>query len=977
MVKDAVTLQSQSIYERTMKNHAFATIVALSMLFSCSRGKNEMVYMYTDRAEPTGVTQTVFNAEGGVVHLGNEAALSVFPESLPQEQISITLKRLEKPESQGEIRPVGPAYEFSPHDIEFLTDNQVRFCYSVADLQSAGLEEKTIQVYYLDPDTRRYESVGGTVDFSAHCVTAAVNHFSTYLPAAYQLINVVGNNPPAVTGTAIVPTQAIASLPLRLRVIITDFDTGHNQGAIASAILTYRMVGEATGSTFPHSLPLVPDMADVTGQRYFAIIPPNHVTTVGIEYRIRAMDNLGAVRELPNVTPTTFITRTVPHTLNPGVRLRINNPGLIISAGFARDLTVQARDETGTWRIVEADGGGSALGSVSRVVPQRLRFTAQTVGVGPLNVTSGSETATLSIDVRPGQLAAIRVLDASGMPVMEPVRVPQNASYQFDAVGYDAYGNHVLVPPAFTVTGGIGSISPTGDFTAGALAPMNGTITAEFAGFSDTIPVNILTVPSVSGTFPAEAASAVKVNTTISVVFSEPMSAVTLTSSTTTSCTGSIHVSKDDFLTCVPMSGAAPVLSSDQRIASITPASALSGSSTYKIRITTEAKNQQAVGLAAVYTSASGFTTGASPAWQSTAAMSSPRVMHSATLLNDGRVLVVGGVDDTDTPLASAEIFDPALGGGVGGFTPTGGLPLARREHTATKLQDGRVLIVGNALEASENYVFDPAANGGNGLFSPTGSCVIPRGQTSATLLPDGRVLIVGGGLNAETSAEIFDPAGNSGIGSFSLTGTMAYPRLGPAASRLVDGRVMIVGTNSALAPIGAWLTAEIFDPMGNSGTGSFSEAPAQVSPRGRHTMTSLADGRLFMAGGVERRPDPPHSTFLPIVTQIYDPAANSGAGTFAAGPNFASRDGHTATRLHDGRVLLTGGAEYSINTASAFLFDPDGNVGMGSITLTAPMVLTRTFHTATRLTDGRVLVVGGYADVGLQPTASAAVYSP
>jgi hypothetical protein len=178
--------------------------------------------------------------------------------------------------------------------------------------------------------------------------------------------------------------------------------------------------------------------------------------------------------------------------------------------------------------------------------------------------------------------------------------------------------------------------------------------------------------------------------------------------------------------------------------------------------------------------------------WSLTGSLGTRRDGHTATLLPDGRVLVVGGYGD-DGYLASVEVYDPALGI----WSPVDELSTARWYHTATLLPDGRVLVAGGfGIEGAlaDAWLYDPTAAPGS-AWSPTGTMITSRGMHTATLLPDGRILVVGGlgGHGPEgylPGAEVYDPV----LGTWSLTGSMSVPRAVHSATLLVAGRVLVAG---------------------------------------------------------------------------------------------------------------------------------------------------------------------------------------
>ncbi|CAG2139667.1 kelch repeat-containing protein [Cupriavidus numazuensis] len=233
----------------------------------------------------------------------------------------------------------------------------------------------------------------------------------------------------------------------------------------------------------------------------------------------------------------------------------------------------------------------------------------------------------------------------------------------------------------------------------------------------------------------------------------------------------------------------------------------------------------------------------ATRSWARTGSLAQNRQAHSATLLADGRVLVAGGFSTGGgNALSSSELFDAFSGK----WSPTGSLGDGRDSHTATLLPDGRVLVAGGegkgsnqgALASAELY--DPAT----GTWSSTGSLGQARKQHTATLLPSGKVLVAGGegpGGTALASAELYDPA----TGTWTTTGSMSHARNAYATASLADGRVLAAGGfdgTSALA------SAELYDPA----SGTWSPTGSLRQARDFHTATRLANGRVLVAGGIE-----------------------------------------------------------------------------------------------------------------------------
>ena len=212
----------------------------------------------------------------------------------------------------------------------------------------------------------------------------------------------------------------------------------------------------------------------------------------------------------------------------------------------------------------------------------------------------------------------------------------------------------------------------------------------------------------------------------------------------------------------------------------------------------------------------SGATTLTVTGFVFTGSLHTARYVHTATLLNNGMVLVAGGQGSSGS-LASAELYNPA----TGTFTLTGSLNTARYGHTATLLNNGMVLMAGgqNAsgfLASAELY------NPATGTFTPTGSLNTARYQPTATLLNNGMVLIAGGQGSSSTflaSAELYNPT----TGTFTPTGSLNTARYGHTATLLNNGMVLMAGGFQGFGSSPYLASAELYNPA----TGTFSTPPA------------------------------------------------------------------------------------------------------------------------------------------------------
>lgn len=326
--------------------------------------------------------------------------------------------------------------------------------------------------------------------------------------------------------------------------------------------------------------------------------------------------------------------------------------------------------------------------------------------------------------------------------------------------------------------------------------------------------------------------------------------------------------------------------------------------------------------------------------------MNVARATHTATLLNNGTVLVTGGLTLIGPASDTAEIYDP--GTHAWRLLPAR-MTVSRADARAVKLQDGRVLIVGGAASPSAE-IFDPLTE----QFSATGAPTTLFGNayhSSLILLDDGRVLGVTGTLTSfiypfPGASEIYDPATNT----WTATADIPVGVSAAASVKLQNGKVLATGGYDGFTRT-AYGTVEMYDPLADS-----SQAMASLlQSRLDHTATLLPDGKVLIAGGT----DPSYSTNL---VELYDASVQpNGSSSFTA-PLQDRRRHHTATQIPNGDVLVIGGFQsphggfIDAYLASAELY----SVTDGTWSPAGSMATPRSHHTATLLPSGQVLVTGG-----------------
>ncbi|MFA4927232.1 MAG: kelch repeat-containing protein [Patulibacter sp.] len=234
----------------------------------------------------------------------------------------------------------------------------------------------------------------------------------------------------------------------------------------------------------------------------------------------------------------------------------------------------------------------------------------------------------------------------------------------------------------------------------------------------------------------------------------------------------------------------------------------------------------------------------AASGWQPAAAMSAAHREHAAARLDDGDVLVIGGINDADGTLATTERYDVE----TGAWRPSGSLAVARRNATATRMHGGRVLVAGGQTDSgvtASAELYDPDTE----TWTTVAPMATARAFHTALFVGNAaipRVLVAGGELadgTALASTELYDPVSDewTDAGDMSVARTRAHMNYSYDNVEVYGGR-----SNDSAQPYPT--TSDQFDFFPSvSWRTEYHLGPG----RAQGAVVRLSDESLLLAGGV------------------------------------------------------------------------------------------------------------------------------
>ena len=346
------------------------------------------------------------------------------------------------------------------------------------------------------------------------------------------------------------------------------------------------------------------------------------------------------------------------------------------------------------------------------------------------------------------------------------------------------------------------------------------------------------------------------------------------------------------------------------------------------------------------------------PGWEFMGELEFGRWGHTATLLQNDAILIVGGMKRLSFRRTSV-VHGEILPFGSTEWAKTSRFNWERTFHTASLLSDGRVLVAGGtgraALKEGEDEplwrgnkdlnsaeIYDPKTD----EWTNAPDMNDKRQLAQAITLEDARVMIIGGrsGVSTLSSIEVYDPEANS----WAEAEPMMQSRMSHSAVKLMDNRILVTGGMASVTMGDTLSSAEIYDPLQNL----WFTVVELNRPRFAHRSTLLPDGRVLVTGGttvVEGELLGPETT-----AEIYDPILNEWT---LITTDLVARKDHSAVLMSGGKVILIGGGD-PIGTGVLPIESYDIASNEWSVISNLPE--GRNLLTATTLRDGSIMVVGG-----------------
>lgn len=363
---------------------------------------------------------------------------------------------------------------------------------------------------------------------------------------------------------------------------------------------------------------------------------------------------------------------------------------------------------------------------------------------------------------------------------------------------------------------------------------------------------------------------------------------------------------------------------------------------------------------------------------QNTGSLAQARDRHTATLLPNGKVLIIGGESLSvveHNPVAMAELYDPQ----TKTFTPAGNLVHPRLGHSSLLLPSGKVVVLGGysinpstwdrvlGLSAVEEW--DPSSMS----FSVIGTLINERSGSHAVLRQDGKIEVIGGfdvskqlDMNSYYT-ETFDP--NTGISQLDFA--LSELETGSVLVQTDGSHFMLMGGENGL---GFWHQLDgsyLYSTDGSSPNPSAGGAMPYAFTAAAGV--NLPIGKVVVAGGQCASAPANIKTTGSMISEAIVIDYKNIPSSFVLIQLINGRINHQTILFPDGTVGLVGGETFTGSNIGSYLSDIeilDVNA-LKTSTLTTTLKCARTLHTVTPLNDGSFLIVGGYGFIS--PTGSVA----